>query len=69
VADIAMGEGGVLTIQLTGQPALPLRPTSTTEFLVQEVNARIVFHKEGDLVNRFVVHQGGRELEGRRIPR
>jgi hypothetical protein len=69
MADIAIGEGGVLTIHLTGQPALPLRPTSTTEFLVEGVNARIVFHGEGGQVNRFVVHQGGRELEGRRIPR
>jgi D-alanyl-D-alanine carboxypeptidase len=68
-ADIAMGEGGVLTIQLTGQPAIPLRPTSDSEFIVQGVNARLVFHRENGAVNRLVIHQGGRELEGRRAPR
>jgi CubicO group peptidase (beta-lactamase class C family) len=68
-ADIAMGEDGVLTVQLTGQPAIPLRPVSDTEFTVQGVGARIVFHGENGQVNRFVIHQGGRELEGRRAPR
>ena len=41
-----MGEGGVLTIQLSGRPALPLRPISDTEFSVQGANARVVFHGE-----------------------
>lgn len=68
-AEIALGENGVLTIQLSGQPAIPLRPTSATEFVVQGVNARLVFHPENGAVNRFVIHQGGRELEGRRVPR
>ena len=67
--DIAIGEGGVLTIQLAGQDPLPLRPTSATEFIVQGVNARLVFHGENGQVNRLVIHQGGRELEGRRAPR
>jgi D-alanyl-D-alanine carboxypeptidase len=65
-AEIAMGEDGVLTVRLTGQPAIPLRPVSATEFTVQGVNARIVFHPENGRVNRLVVHQGGRELEARR---
>jgi CubicO group peptidase (beta-lactamase class C family) len=68
-ADIALGENGVLTIQLSGQEAIALRPVSATEFIVQQVNARIVFHPENGQVNRFVIHQGGRELEARRIPR
>jgi len=67
--DIAMGDGGVLTIQLTGQRALQLRPVSETEFTVQGVNARIVFHGENGQVNRLVLHQGGREIEARRAPR
>jgi len=67
--DIAIGEGGVLTIQLSGQEAIPLRPTSSTEFIVQGVNARLVFHSENGQVNRLVIHQGGRELEGRRAQR
>jgi hypothetical protein len=67
--DIAMSESGALTIQLSGQPAIPLRPASATEFVVQGVNARIVFHAENGQVNRLVIHQDGHELEGRRAPR
>jgi CubicO group peptidase (beta-lactamase class C family) len=69
VVDIAMGADGVLTVQLTGQPAIPLRAASDTEFTVQSVGARIVFHSENGRPNRLVIHQGGRELEGRRVPR
>jgi hypothetical protein len=58
----------VLTVQLTGQQPIPMRPVSATEYIVQGVNARIVFHPENGQVNRFVVHQGGRELEARRAP-
>jgi CubicO group peptidase (beta-lactamase class C family) len=68
-AEIAMAEGGGLTIQLSGQEALPMRATSQTEFVVQGVNARVVFHAEGGSVNRFVIHQGGQELEARRAPK
>jgi CubicO group peptidase (beta-lactamase class C family) len=68
-ADVAMGDGGALTIQLTGQRPLPLRPVSDTEFIVQGANARVVFHAENGQVSRFVIHQGGREIEARRAPR
>lgn len=68
-ADIALGENGMLTVQLSGQEAIPMRPVSATEYIVQGVNARLVFHPENGQVNRFVIHQGGRELEGRRVPR
>jgi CubicO group peptidase (beta-lactamase class C family) len=64
--DIALGADGVLTVQLTGQPPIPLRATSETEFAVERVGARIVFHSENGRPNRLVIHQGGRELEGRR---
>jgi D-alanyl-D-alanine carboxypeptidase len=67
--DVALGESGVLTVQLSGQPAIPLRAASATEFVVQGVNARIVFHAENGQVTRLVIHQNGRELEGRRAPR
>jgi CubicO group peptidase (beta-lactamase class C family) len=65
-ADIALGETGVLTVQLSGQPAIPMRAVSETEFIVQGVNARIVFHPENGQVNRFVIHQGERQLEATR---
>ncbi|HVQ10131.1 MAG TPA: serine hydrolase domain-containing protein [Allosphingosinicella sp.] len=67
--DIAMGEGGVLTVRMPGDRAFPLRPASATEFIVQGINDRIVFHSENGQVNRLVIHQNGRELEGRRAPR
>jgi CubicO group peptidase (beta-lactamase class C family) len=67
--DIAMGANGALTITLTGQPALPLRPTSDTEFVVQGPNATAVFHSENGQPNRIVINHGGRILEGRRVPR
>jgi CubicO group peptidase (beta-lactamase class C family) len=66
--DVALRADGVLTVQLTGQPAIPLRPTSDTEFAVQGVGARVVFHSENGRPNRLVIHQGGRELEARRQP-
>jgi D-alanyl-D-alanine carboxypeptidase len=66
---IAIGADGRLTVQLTGQQALPMRPLSATEFIVERVNARIVFHAENGQVNRLVIHQGGGELEARREAR
>jgi CubicO group peptidase (beta-lactamase class C family) len=68
-AEIAMAEGGGLTLQLTNQPLIPLRATSDTEFVIEGVGARIVFHPANGQVNRFVIHQGGRQLEGRRAGR
>lgn len=65
---IAWGENGGLTVQLAGQPALPLRAASATEFGVEGVDARIVFHLEGGAVSRLVIHQGGRELPATKDP-
>ncbi len=62
-------DSGRLTIQLTGQPALPLRPTSRTEFEVVGVGARVVFHEEGGQVNRLVIHQNGQQLPAQRAAR
>ncbi|HEX8644545.1 MAG TPA: serine hydrolase domain-containing protein [Allosphingosinicella sp.] len=66
---IALGADGRLTVQLSGQPALGMRALSQTEFQVDRVGARIVFHVEGGAATRLVIHQGGRELEGRRVVR
>ena len=59
---VAWGEGDRLTLQLGRQQPVTLRPTSATEFAVQGVDARIVFHVEGEAVTRLVLHQGGREM-------
>lgn len=65
-AAVAMSESGGLTIQLTGQPAFPLRAVSSTEFRVDVVDARIVFVSEGAAVKRFILHQGGQVLRWER---
>jgi CubicO group peptidase (beta-lactamase class C family) len=67
VADIVLREDGVLTVQLSGQEAIPMRAVSATEFVVQRVNARVVFHPENGQANRLVIHQGGRQIEARRV--
>ena len=41
-------QGGQLRLQLPGQPALPLRPTSTTSFEVVGAPARITFNTAAD---------------------
>ncbi len=66
LATIALTEAGGLTIQLAGQPAFPLRAVSATEFNVDQVGARIVFESEGGRATGLVIHQGGRQLPGRR---
>jgi D-alanyl-D-alanine carboxypeptidase len=67
-ADVALRADGVLTIRLQGQEAIPLRARSGTEFVIDGVGATIVFHAENGRVDRFVIRQDGRELEGRRAP-
>ena len=64
---IALAENDRLTVQLGRQPPLALRPTSDTEFSIQGVDARIVFHRENGAVTRLVVHQGGQEIVATRF--
>ena len=60
-------EGRQLQIQLPGQPALPLRPTSMTSFEVVGAPARITFNTAADsTVEGITFHQGG-EHPGRRV--
>jgi hypothetical protein len=56
-----------LFAQLTGQPKFEIFPRSETEFFWKVVKAHVVFVKDnnGD-VTGLVLHQGGRELEGKR---
>ena len=64
---IAWGKEDSLTIQLAGQPALPLRAVSETEFDVAAVDARISFVSENGAVARLVIDQGGRKLTAERV--
>ncbi|KQM56981.1 hypothetical protein ASE65_14060 [Sphingomonas sp. Leaf16] len=62
---VAQGTSG-LTVQLTGQPALALRPVSTTEFAVEKVEARVRFVEEGGRIVRLEIVQGGQTLPATR---
>lgn len=59
---------GKLTGQATGQPSVTLIPQSTTEFLVQGVDAKIEFiPNDGEAVQALKLHQGGAIMEAPRI--
>ena len=61
-------EAGQLRLQLPGQPALPLRATSTTSFEVVGAPARIVFNSaEGGAVESITFHQDGAQHPGKRV--
>jgi CubicO group peptidase (beta-lactamase class C family) len=60
-------QGGQLRIQLPGQPALPLRPTSMTSFEVVGAPARITFNTSADSsVEGITFHQEG-DHPGKRV--
>ena len=56
---VAWGAGDTLTFQLVGQPAVPIKANSATEFEAASVGARLVFDPSG---NSLVIHQGGQQL-------
>lgn len=62
VLTIALDDRGQLTVAPPGQPPLPLRPTSDTEFRVEGAPMRLVF----DGPDRLTLYRGARELHGRR---
>jgi CubicO group peptidase (beta-lactamase class C family) len=60
-------QGGQLRLQLPGQPALPLRPTSTTSFEVVGAPATITFNAAADgTTDGITFHQDG-DHPGRRV--
>lgn len=67
MANVAWGEGDAITIRLGGQRAAPLKPLSATEFQVQGVDAKVVFHLANEAVTKLVLQQGGREIEAERV--
>lgn len=58
VVTVARGEEG-LTVRLTGQSSVSIRPTSETEFRVEGIDARVEFRKTNGRVQGLVIHQGG----------
>jgi D-alanyl-D-alanine carboxypeptidase len=63
---VALHEDGRLTVQPGQQSPRAIRPVSETEFEVEGVDARIVFHRDNGAVTRLVLHQGGREMVAER---
>jgi CubicO group peptidase (beta-lactamase class C family) len=60
-------EGGKIFAQATGQQKLELYPESETRFFLKEVDAQLDFQRGPDgKVTGLVLHQGGRDLPGKR---
>jgi CubicO group peptidase (beta-lactamase class C family) len=61
-------QGGQLRLQLPGQPALPLRPTSMTSFEVVGAPAQITFNTAADsAVEGITFQQDGAQHPGKRV--
>ena len=63
---IARNDAGQLTIQLTGQPPFPLRPTSDNSFMVDQVGAKVTFVATSGKVTGLTIYQGGQQLPATR---
>jgi CubicO group peptidase (beta-lactamase class C family) len=66
VVTVALAPKGALTIALSGQEPLAMRPVSEAEFRVDAAGFRVVFHKENGKVDRLTMYRGARELHGKR---
>lgn len=61
-------EGARLYCQATGQERFEIYPATPTRFFLKVVQADIEFYPdEKGVVNKMVLFQGGREMEGKRI--
>lgn len=61
-------DGTVLRATPTGQGTVRLWPESATSFFIREVDAQVVFDVAADgTVRGLVLHQGGRQMRGRRL--
>ena len=60
--------GNRLLAQATGQPQVELFPESETKFFLRVVDAQITFvRNEQGQVTGLILHQGGRDMPGRKI--
>ena len=60
-------DGNQLVAQMTDQAAVKIFPESETDFFYRDTNARISFRLGNDLVEVLILHQGGVDLEMRRL--
>jgi len=61
-------EGDKLITQATGQPAFELFPEAENKFFLSVVNAKVTFVKdEQGVVINLIIHQGGKDVPGKKI--
>lgn len=62
-------DGGQLTAQLTGQPALPVYPHAEHRFHYRAVDAQLTFHLDGgdDAATALTLHQNGMDQRAGRV--
>lgn len=62
-------DGGQITLQLTGQAALPVYASAKDKFFYEVVDAKIDFERDANgAVIALVLHQNGRDLRAPRVP-
>jgi hypothetical protein len=60
--------GDQLSMQVTGQPALPIYPESKTEFFLKIADVKLDFRiNSSDQVTGVVLHQGGHSFAAKRV--
>ena len=70
VHDVVTREGDQLMAQATGQPSFEVFPESETKFFLKVVDAQIDFIVDAaGVATGLVLHQGGRDVAGRRSSR
>ena len=61
-------ENNRLWIQVEGQPKFELQPLSETRYYLEMVDGQVTFAKdESGRVTKITLHQGGRDIKGKRI--
>ena len=58
---------GRLITKLGPQPPRAITATSATEFRVDGVDARVVFHEKDGKVTHLTIDQGGRQTDAQRV--
>lgn len=64
---VALTQDGGITLQLGPQRPVPIKPISESEFILEGVDARVVFALEAGKVTGLVLKQGGREMPATRV--
>jgi hypothetical protein len=61
-------EGDSIFTQATGQGKVQIFPESETRFFLKVVDAQLEFVKdESGKFNKVILHQGGRDIEGKKV--